>query len=414
MRRLRILLVSQYFWPEAFRINDLARSLFARGHDVRVLTGQPNYPSGRIFKGYGAIRKWSDSYQEIPIDRVPIWARRTGGRIHLSLNYLSFVVSALVFGLTRLRGRFDCTFVFAVSPLTQCLPAIVYKWMTGTPVVVWVQDLWPESISAVGAIKNTKILKWVERLVRFIYAHCDLIMIQSEAFRANVACFVDDPTKIHYMPNWAEDLYVPVDKDAAAGAAGELPSGFKVIFAGNVGRAQAMPTLIEAAKRLRAYEDIHWVILGDGTERERSRQLVEELGLETTVHFLGRKPVESMPQYFSQADALVVTLKADPIFSHVIPSRIQSYFACARPVIAALDGEGQRVVRESGAGLVGAGEDAAQLAENVLNLYKMSPQDRAEMGRRGLEYYRRHFDRQTVITDLEERLNSLELRVSPV
>ena len=405
---MRMLVVSQYFAPEAFRINDLVRHLNARGHHLEVLTGMPNYPKGRFFKGYGPFKKWVDSFEGVRVLRVPIWPRFGGGALHLSLNYLSYVASAIVFGLFRLRGRFDCTFVFAVSPITTAIPAIIYKWMTGTPIVIWVQDLWPESVSAVGAIRNKTALGWLEKLVRWIYKNSDLILIQSEAFRPDVSRRTDDESKIHYFPNWAEDLYVPVERDAVQGPAKRLPDGFRVIFAGNIGKAQSMPTILEAAKKLSAHRDIHWIIVGDGTEKANSENRAKELGLEDVFHFLGRLPVDSMPEYFSMADALVVTLKSEPIFSYTIPSRVQSYFACARPVVAALDGEGQRVVRESGAGLVGATEDADALAENVLKLYQMPRHEREAMGLRGLDYYRRNFDRDHLIEALENRLHQFE------
>ncbi len=405
---MRILIVSHYFWPEAFRINDLAKTLRARGHQLHVLTSMPNYPHGRFYKGYGVFKKWRDSFDGVPIDRVPFWPRFGGGRIHLALNYLSFIVSATLLGLPRLTGRYDASFVFAVSPLTSCLPAIFYKWLTGTPVVIWVQDLWPESVSAVGAIRNSWVLKLIEKLVRFIYAQSDLILIQSEAFRPNVEKLTGTPEKIHYLPNWAEDIYVPVSREAVNGPARELPEGFRVVFAGNVGRAQALPTLVEAAGILREHQDIHWIVLGDGTEREKSIRTVAEKGLSDRVHFLGRKPMELMPQYFAMADALLVTLKNDRIFSYTIPSRVQSYFACGRPIIAALDGEGTRVVEESGAGFAGASEDAQQLAANVLRLYRLAPEQREGMGRRGLDYYKKNFDRDMLIGGLERKLEALE------
>lgn len=414
IRLMRILIVSQYFWPEAFRINDLAYCLRRRCHEVRVLTGMPNYPSGRFSKGYGIFKKWTDSFEGVSVTRVPLWPRRRGGRLDLSLNYLSFVFSAIVFGLFRVRQRYDCLFVFGVSPIISALPAIVMKWFTGTPVVLWVQDLWPQSVSAVGAIRSPFLLKLIELVVRFIYWQSDLILIQSEGFRENVQQLTSDHSKIHYLPNWVEEIYVPLERTEVRGPALDLPDGFRVMLAGNIGLAQAMDTLVRAAEILKTTPDIKWIILGDGSERARIQKLVVDLGLESNVFFLGRLPVDMMPHYFAMADVLVVTLKTDPTFAAVIPSRIQSYLACGRPVIAALDGEGQRVVREAGAGLVGPSEDATHLAQNVMTLYRMSPEERAEIGRKGLAYHRQHFDRENLIRDLEQHLNQLDLKASPL
>ena len=188
---MRILIVSQYFAPESFKINDLVRHLKARGHELEVVTGMPNYPLGKFYQGYGLFKKWTEIWDGVRIVRSPIWPRRRGGAFNLSLNYLSYVLSATFLGLPRLSGRFDCAFAFSVSPITSCLPAIFYKWVTGTPVVIWVQDLWPESVRAVGAIRNPILMGLLESLVRFIYRNSDVILIQSEAFRTGRRIFTN-------------------------------------------------------------------------------------------------------------------------------------------------------------------------------------------------------------------------------
>ena len=405
---MRILLISQYFWPETFRVNDLVMSLRERGHDVDVLTGMPNYPSGNFAPGYGWLRKWVDHFEGKKIWRVPLWPRGDGGRLNLSLNYLSFVFSAVFMGLWRLPGKYACTFVFCPSPITVCLPAILYKFLTGTPVVIWVQDLWPESISAVGAVRSRWLLKPVELLVRFIYRYSDLIFVQSQAFVPNIRRFcAEADTKIRYLPNWAEELYQPIPRpDANVPAA--IPTGFCVMFAGNVGKAQAMDTIVKAAEILRLNREIHWVIVGDGSERNHYEALVAQRGLSRQFHFLGRFPVNTMPAFFAHADALLVTLKDDQIFADTIPSKVQSYLACARPVIAALNGEGQRVLKEAGA-LTGNAEDAEALASNVARLFEMPESEREKLGQRGKEYYRRCFARRFVIDRLETDLREMEV-----
>ncbi len=417
---MRILILSQYFWPENFRVNDLVTCLRERGHELRVLTGLPNYPDGVFFRGYGLFKKWRDQYEGVRVDRVPLWPRGRGRTVSLILNYFSFVVSATLFGLVRVRGQYACTFVFAPSPILQCIPAIIFKKFTGTPVLLWVQDLWPESVSAVGAIRRPSLLRLIEGMVRWIYRNCDLILVQSEAFRPKIEKLGGDASRICYLPNWTEDFYKPQEQyqgqkqrqgqvtGQVEGIEETLPLGFKVMFAGNLGKAQSLETIIEAAKRLRHKSDIFWIIVGDGRDRENFEATVRKENLGERIVFWGRKPAETMPRYFALADALLVTLRAEPIFSYTIPSKVQSYMACGRPIVAALNGEGARIIEESGAGLVGPAEDAETLAQNVLKLYDMSVTEREMTGRRGVEYYRRCFDRRILVDKLELWIGNLQ------
>lgn len=404
---MRILILSQYFFPEDFRINDLALELERRGHDVEVLTGMPNYPRGQFFKGYGVLKKWREVWNDIVVLRVPLWPRGKGGALNLICNYLSFIVSASILGLPRLRRRYDIIFIYGVSPILSALPALLYRAVTRTPTILWIQDLWPQSVFAVGAIKNRRALKVIEFVVRFIYRRSDLILMQSNGFRENVSLLAGPERELHYFPNWAEDVYRPIDRDAATVPVSDLPKGFRVMLAGNIGLAQSIPTILEAAKKLSKFPDIQWILLGDGAERSTMMAAAASAGLGNVVHFLGRFPMATMPHFFAQSDVMLVTLRSDPIFSVTVPGRVQSYLACGRPIVGGLDGEGQRLISESGAGFSGPAGDADALAENVLRLYHMNHQDREEMGRRGLEYYKTHFERGRSIDALEAHITRL-------
>lgn len=410
---MRILILSQYFWPESFLVNDLVRQLRSNGHDVNVLTGMPNYPGGKFFSGYGLFRKWKDDFEGTPIFRVPLWPRGTGGAINLMLNYLSFVITTIAVGLPRLQGKFDATVVFAPSPIIQVFPAIVYKWMTGTPVALWVQDLWPESLRAVGAVRSPRILGYVGQLVRLLYNHCDSILIQSQAFRTGVSSLCEKSEKIVYIPNWAEDLYQPIQVLSSIDKTTLLPSGFKVMFAGNLGKAQSLETILEAATLLKKYDDIHWIILGEGREKPEFVRKVARLDLGDRVQLLGRFPPCDMPKFFALADALLVTLRPDPVFDLTIPSKVQAYMACGRPIIAAINGEGRRVIDEAGAGLTGPAADAQQLANNVLRLYNCSDTDRKQLANQALRYSELNFNRRQIVDRLEQTLMSLKQKEHP-
>jgi glycosyltransferase involved in cell wall biosynthesis len=398
---MRILVVSQYFWPESFRINDVVHGLRERGHEITVLTGIPNYPEGRYFRGYGFFGPVREDYEGIPVVRVPLLARGNGGAVRLALNYLSFVVTASLLAPLRLRGKFDAILVYEPSPVTVMLPAILLRRLRRVPVLFWVQDLWPESLSATGMVKANWILALVERMVRFIYRRSDRILIQSQAFREQVQRLGGKPDRIVYLPNSAETFYRPVELGADAEEGTLVPEGFLVMFAGNIGAAQSFGTVIEAATLLRDTPEIQWVVLGDGRMRDWAETEVGKRGLADRVHFLGRFPPESMPRFFALADALLVTLRRDPVFAMTVPSKLQSYLACGRPIVGALDGEGARVLEEAQAGIACPADDARALADAVLRLYRMPEAERARMGERGRAYFEAEFERGILLHRLE-------------
>jgi len=403
---LRILIVTQYFWPERFRINDLALGLVERGHEVTVLTGMPNYPGGRLFPGYGFFRPAREDFRGVAVRRVPLLPRGSGGRWRLPANYLSFTLSAALLGPWRGRGGFDLIFAFQPSPVTVALPAVLLRRLKRIPLLLWVQDLWPESLSAAGAVSSPFLLGAVERMVRFIYRRCDRVLVASRGFIPRVLALSAPPDKVVYLPQWAESLYSPIGLEPEAPERRELPEGFRVVFAGNIGVAQSFETILDAAVRLKG-SDVQWVVLGDGRRRGWLEGRIHSLGLEGCMHLLGPRALEAMPRYFSLADALLISLKRDPAFALTVPAKLQSYLACARPIVAALDGEGARIVEEATAGVTCPPEDGRALAEAVRSLRGMDPERRASMGRRGRAYYEAHFARDTLIEALERLMRSV-------
>lgn len=402
---MHILVITQYFWPEGFRINDLVEGLVERGHAVTVLTGLPNYPQGRLAPGYRWNGPYTEDFHGAKVIRAPLVPRGNSRGARLVLNYLSFAVSASVVGLLRCRGRYDAIFVFQPSPVTVGIPARLLSWLKRVPVFFWVQDLWPESLSATGAVSNEKVLGAVGALVRWIHRGCAVVLAQSEAFRAPLLQRDVPADRFVYFPNSAEALYKPMPRDAAwQGPA--LPEGFRVMFAGNMGAAQSLDTVIEAADLLRGEDRIHWIIVGDGRQREWMDGEVKRRGLEGTVHLMGRYPVETMPHWFAQADVMLASLSRDPIFALTIPAKIQSYLACAKPIIAVIDGEGARVVEEAEAGMAVPSEDAGALAEAVLAMSRKPSGELRQMGENGLDYFNRQFERGLLLDRLESVLKT--------
>jgi colanic acid biosynthesis glycosyl transferase WcaI len=406
---MRLLIVSQYFWPENFRINDLAAELYRRGHEVTVLTGWPNYPDGQVFEDFARLPAQFDSFEGVEIIRTPLVSRGRGG-LRLMLNYLSFTISASLIGAWKLRGRsFDVIFVNQLSPVTVGLPAAFLAWLKRAPMAMWVLDLWPDTLQAIGLVKSPRVLGWLARLVSFIYSRCDLIFAQSQSFIPKVHQLAGKKKRVEYFPSWAEDIYQNTDVVPAP----EVPiqeGSFDVMFAGNLGGAQDFSCILAAAELLRSHAHIRWLIVGDGRMASWIAKEVRLRGLLDQVLMLGRYPVERMPSFFAQADVLLVSLADEPIFSMTIPGKLQSYLAAAIPVVAALNGEGGELVKRSGVGLTCAAGDAKGLADAVLSLSKMSVEDLRAMGQRGLETCRLEFDRNNLISRAEDLLLDLPRR----
>lgn len=391
---LNILLVSQYFWPESFIVNDLVKSLVNQGHTVQVVTGKPNYPGGKIFQGYTAEGCVNELFEHhVAVHRVPLRPRGAGGAKNLLLNYLSFVLSGLWFFPRAVRGgAFDVIFVFAPSPITSVIPAIYLKWRLNSHLAVWVQDLWPESLSATGFIRNRMALRLVGWLVRGIYACTDTLLVQSKAFAAPVARYARED-KIFYYPNSHQDspLQPVTGTQVPAELLEQLEQNFCLVFAGNLGTAQAVETLVQAAERLRHLPGCKLVLVGSGSMLAWIETQKGLRGLDNLI-LAGRFPPSEMPQFFSRAAGLLVTLKREEIFAYTIPSKVQAYLAAGRPVIAALDGEGARVIEEAGAGLSCRAEDSAGLARCIEQLFHMSPEEREKLGQSGREYFLANFE----------------------
>lgn len=406
---MKVLLVSQYFWPENFGINALARALQERGIEVTVLTGKPNYPAGRIFEGFRAWGTVREHYGAIEVIRLPLFPRGQGSSWRLAMNYLSFITAGLLLAPWLLRGRaFDVVFVYAPSPLLQAIPAVLLSKLRRVPLTVWVQDLWPESLSATGFVRNRFLLAAVAAAVRFIYRACDTILVQSEAFREPVARLSDRADKIHYYPNSVELQTVGAKlTDRALALVKELRRDFCVVFAGNLGTAQSLETIVNAAQHLCGHEGIRIVLVGSGSRDAWLEAEIARRGL-TNLVLAGRLPPQDMPAVFEAASALLLTLKDELIFSYTIPSKLQAYLASGRPIIAAINGEGARVVREAGAGFTFSAGDSSALAQAILDLHAMDSQARAALGARGRDYFRRHFDLEKLTDNLIQHFQRMK------
>lgn len=397
---MKILVVCQYFYPEEFKVNELVEGLVARGNDVTVLTGKPTYPRGPYPKGYKFWGVQKEEYKGAKIIRVPELTRGNGGSIGIVKSMLSFMFFGRWYARLH-KIAADAILCFQLSPVTMAIPALVYQIKLGVKYVHWVQDLWPESVTATTSIKGGPVVNWLNMLVTKIYKRADVILVQSKAFEKSICEKGDFKNKLVFAPNWAEDSIANGEQHPADCT---LPEGFKVMFAGNIGVAQDFENIIKAADLTRDIPEIKWVIVGDGRDREHSEKEVQRLGLEKQVVFVGRHPVNTMPWFFKQADAMLVSLKDEFIFSLTIPSKVQAYMASGKPIVTMLNGEGSRVVEEAACGMTANSCDYKTLSENVKKLYAMNAVEREKMGSAGRAFYDKVFAKEKVIDSVNEIL----------
>ena len=400
---MKILLISQYFYPENFKINDLIFSLKERGHEITVLTGKPNYSKTYFFEGYGWKSDDFETINDIPVYRANLFSRRNGGAFRLFLNYISFAFLASL-KVRKIKGSFEAIYVYQTSPVTVGIPAIFAKKLFKAPIYFWVQDLWPESLTAAGGVNNKLVLGFFNSLTKWIYNQSKKVLIQSDGFREYILNQGIPNNKIIFYPNPTEDFYKPLKqvKEYQEFFQNEF---FNIVFAGNIGEAQSFITIIEAINNIKELP-VKVIVLGDGRYKETALSLIKEKGLESYFVFLGSFPPTEMPKFFSHADALLVSLKKDKIFSMTIPAKTQSYLACGKPIIASIDGEGAKIIIDAKCGVVSPAEDSISLSKKIKELMALDKSKHSEMGDNARTYYEKEFDRDYLIEKLEGIFNS--------
>jgi colanic acid biosynthesis glycosyl transferase WcaI len=396
---MKILIVSQYFWPENFRINDLSSELNLLGHEITVLTGYPNYPDGVVYPEFVNNINSYKQYKGVEVIRIPIVSRgKTNWK--LLLNYLSFIFSASSIGVWKLRGmNFDVIFVFEPSPITVGIPAILLKKIKKAPMFFWVLDLWPETLQVLGVIKSKFIISLFSFLATYIYKNSDLILGQSRGFVNRINKYCQDSAKIKYFPSWAENLHEDI-KTSFAPEIEYKPDFFNIVFTGNIGEAQDFPAIIDAAENLKM-EKVRWIILGKGRQYQWVLNEIKSRHLESCFILLGQFPLERMPSFYSHAQALLVSLKSDELLSLTIPAKIQSYLLADKPIIGMLDGDGAKVILDANAGIVCSAGDSIGLSNAIKEMMIMSSENKKLMVNNGREYVRKEFERDVLIKLLE-------------
>lgn len=396
---MKILYICQYFYPEVFRGNDIAFHWAGEGHDVHVVTGIPNYPDGVFHKGYGWFKKRHETVNGVRVTRLPI-IPRGNNKIILLLNYFSYLIVAWVYMLFHaLFHKYDRVFVQQLSPVMMSAPGVLYKRIRKVPLYTWVLDLWPESLTAAGGIKNKYVLSFFRHYVKSEYKHSDKILISSRSFEKSILGYGDYKDKIVYYPQWSDGndgaLITPEDEPV-------IPDGFKLMFAGAVGEAHGFECTMQAALLTKEHKDIKWIIVGDGRKLDWVKEFVKEHGLEETVYTLGRFPAETMPWFFNQADVMLVTLNDDPLFKLYAPAKISSYMAAAKPIVAVLNGEGTEVIKEADCGWSIPAGDAEGFAKLVIDLFNKERTVLEEKGTNASRFYNNHFVKEKCLAKLDD------------
>ncbi len=393
-----ILIVCQHFYPEQFRINDMAFEWVKRGYRVTCVTGFPNYPEGKVYKGYGFFKKRHENINGVEVYRIPLIPSGKG-KLQLVLNYYSFPFFGFFWNLfTRIKA--DEVYMFETSPMHQCKVGVAYARKHKVPCNLYVQDLWPENLEMMTGIHSPLIIKPIERMVRDIYKGCTHIFGTSPSFVDAIRKYVDEDEwdKVSFWPQYAEEFYQPKPKVEH--------KGFNVIFTGNIGQAQGLDILPKAAAIIRkeGVKDIRFTIVGDGRARESFKESITEAGVWDLFEFTGRVLPTEIPDYLAKADAAFVSFADHEIFAKTIPAKLQSYMACAMPIIASAKGETVRVIAEAKCGMCADIGDAKTLAANIIAMRSLSPELLTQMGQNALAYNKAHFDKKTLMDEMDKYL----------
>lgn len=402
MDKKHVLVISQYFYPENFRINDICKEWIKRGYKVTVITGIPNYPKGKFYKGYNWFKKRKETWNEIEIVRLPIISRGHS-KIRLIMNYLSFIVSGFFWKVfTKIKA--DYIFTFEVSPMTQALLGVWYSQKRKVPHYLYVQDLWPENLEAVAGIHNKTIVHLVEKMVAYIYQNTNIILATSPSFVQMIQSrLIEDKGKVKYWPQYAEDIYCPMPKRACK----EIPEDdcFKIIFTGNIGEAQGLELLPKTAKVLKDKgQKVKFIIVGDGRQRQKLEKTVQENKVENMFLMLGQKPAEQIPYLLAACDVAFISFMDNPLFAATIPAKLQSYMACGMPIIASATGETKRIIEDAQCGICCPLGDVMGLIDGIEKL--MSMDDLQIFGGRAKFYNDKYFSKKELMNKIEHLLGS--------
>lgn len=396
-RQKHILVISQYFYPEQFRINDICTEWVKRGYKVTVVTGIPNYPQGEFYDGYDLKHKRTEEWNGIKIIRIPLVPRGKNA-IGMIANYMSFVASGYIWKcFTKIRA--DYVFTFEVSPMTQALLGVWYSKKYKVPNYLYVQDLWPENVEIVTGIHSPIVLKPIGKMVDYIYKNCDEIFATSPSFVKEICKRGVAEEKVHYWPQYAEDFYKPMERKSIP----EIPEEdvFKIIFTGNIGYAQGLDILPKTAELLKKEgAKVKFYIVGDGRYKEEFENEINDRDVADMFQLIGRQPAERIPELLAACDAAFLSFMNNPLFEKTIPAKLQSYMACGMPIIASASGETKRIIEEAECGECCEIGDENKLFEVIKNMLKNEDFNKKRFNSR--KYFEKHFEKQILMNQINK------------
>lgn len=408
----KILVVSQYFWPENFRVNELVQELKNRGHTVEVLTSTPNYPEGKVFPDFIKNPNKYKDYHGIKVHRVAQVPRYTN-KFSLVLNYVSFVITASLFSFFKLRNeKFDLIFGVQLSPILSMIPAILCKKLLKKPLCIWVLDIWPDSLVGSG-IKSNFIISSLKKICVLIYSSAEILFLSSNGFKYKLnEMGVVDP-KLIYFPQWIEadylnELQLGSSEDVEISQIMSKWQG-KVVFTftGNVGEAQDFDSILKGLKKCHSLNDIVFLVIGDGRYKKELIKNIQSEGLENIVFCLGQYPMNYMPLFYNYSDYLILSLRDSPIFEYTLPGKVQSYMSSGKPLLGMVNGEAARVIIESKCGYVVAAGKHEDLANMFDKCCSLDSTERHKFGRAGKSYAYENFRLEPLVDKVVENFNSL-------
>lgn len=397
----RILVVTQHFWPENFRINDIVEGFLADGLAVDVLCGLPNYPKGEWFEGYSARGPWEEDYHGARVFRAREWPRKGNTSVNIFLNYVSWPLCAAA-SLGRLPGGYDGVFCFNTSPVLMCWPALRYARKHHIPCTNYVLDLWPENLYSVLPVRSRGLRSIAQKVSDRLYKQADRLIAMSEPLQQRLCQRTGKPPRqVAVIPQYCEDFYATPLRDPALEA--RFGGRFNLVFTGTMTPAQSLDMVLRAVLDARAAgaEKLHLLLVGDGMSRESLQALARELNAGEAVTFYGSVPAREIPKFTALADGLLISLSDSPDLGLTVPGKLASYMAAGKPVIASMNGAGQAAVQESGGGLVSPACDQQALTANLLRLYAMPAGERAALGAKARAYYQAHYRRAELLRRLE-------------
>lgn len=396
----KILVVSQYFFPEQFRINDICNSWIERGYDVTVLTGIPNYPQGDFFEGYGFNKRRNENLNGINIIRIPIIPRKKSS-MTMALNYLSFVISGWFWKLFN-KENFDMVFIYEVSPMTQALPAVWIAKKLKIPCYIYVMDLWPENFEIITGISSPLVITPLNKMVDYIYKNCNKIFTASESFKKNIQSRGVDPEKVFFWPQYAEEFY---HTRATKSKKIIFDDKINITFAGNVGMAQGLEILPIIGQRLKKENvNVRFNIVGSGRYLETLINEVTKNALQEYFNFLEPVPPTEISEIFSASDFSFVSLQKNEIFSMTIPAKLQSSMACGKPILLSASGESKDIVIKAECGYASDAGDVNHLIENIKKIVKLDKKQIEKLGNNSRNYFENNFEKEKLLDSMDSFL----------